>query len=245
MVRTRAVVVATLLAATLALGSIVGWWLGRSRHAATPSARVVRAIDGDTIVVGFADGHTDTVRLLGIDTPETHDPRKPVQCFGPEAAAFTAWRLTDRVVRLESDVESRDRYGRRLAYVYLRGERFNDELLGAGTRGSSSSSPTAPTPGRCWPRSSRRSTQVSGCGAPAEPGGTCRIHPPASRPGGRIGPWARHTRRSLPSSPSGSAASTCSSWRPHRSRPAVTSTCRPRASTRYACSTSGPSPTST
>jgi micrococcal nuclease len=128
MARTRAVVVATVLAAT----SVLGWWLGQARHAANPSARVVRAVDGDTIVVAFADGHTDTVRVLGVDTPETHDPRKPVQCFGPEAAAYTASRLTGKVVRLEPDVETHDKYGRRLAYVYLGDHRFDDELLRLG-----------------------------------------------------------------------------------------------------------------
>jgi len=125
MARTRAVVVVTVLAAASALG----WWSGQARRTANPEARVVRAVDGDTLVVAFADGHTDTIRVLGVDTPETHDPRKPVQCFGPEAAAYTARRLTGRVVRLESDVETRDRYGRRLAYVYLDGELFEDELL--------------------------------------------------------------------------------------------------------------------
>ena len=125
MARTRAVVVVTVLAAASALG----WWSGQARRTADPEARVVRAVDGDTLVVAFADGHTDTIRVLGVDTPETHDPRKPVQCFGPEAAAYTARRLTGRVVRLESDVETRDRYGRRLAYVYLDGELFEDELL--------------------------------------------------------------------------------------------------------------------
>jgi micrococcal nuclease len=125
MARTRAVVVVTVLAAASALG----WWSGQARRTANPEARVVRAVDGDTLVVAFADGHTDTIRVLGVDTPETHDPRKPVQCFGPEAAAYTAGRLTGRVVRLESDVETRDRYGRRLAYVYLDGRLFEDELL--------------------------------------------------------------------------------------------------------------------
>jgi micrococcal nuclease len=126
--RTRAVVVVTVLAAT----SVLGWWSGQARHTANPEGRVVRAVDGDTIVVAFADGHTDTVRILGVDTPETHDPRKPVQCYGPEAAAYTARRLTGRVVRLESDVESRDKYGRRLAYVYVDGRRYDDELLRLG-----------------------------------------------------------------------------------------------------------------
>jgi micrococcal nuclease len=67
-----------------------------------------------------------------VDTPETHHPRKPVQCFGPEAAAYTARRLTGRTVRLEFDVEGRDAYGRQLAYVYLDGRRFDDELLERG-----------------------------------------------------------------------------------------------------------------
>jgi micrococcal nuclease len=128
MARSRAVVVVTVLAAA----SVMGWWLGDQRSAAHPQVRVVEVIDGDTIVVLFADGHTDTVRLLGVDTPETHHPTKPVGCFGPEAAAFTERRLAGEVVRLEGDVEARDLYGRRLAYVILGGERFNDELLRRG-----------------------------------------------------------------------------------------------------------------
>jgi micrococcal nuclease len=72
------------------------------------------------------------VRLLGVDTPETHHPRKPVECFGPEAAAYTRAQLQDRRVQLEADIEARDRYGRRLAYVIVDGERFNDELLRRG-----------------------------------------------------------------------------------------------------------------
>ena len=78
------------------------------------------------------DGRTDTIRLLGVDTPETHHPRKPVQCYGPEASAYTTRRLSGRVVRLEDDVETHDIYGRRLAYVYVDGHRFDDELLEQG-----------------------------------------------------------------------------------------------------------------
>jgi len=70
--------------------------------------------------------------LLGVDTPETVDPRKPVQCFGPEASAFTKSRLQGRRVTLERDVETHDRYGRLLAYVVVDGRRFNDELLRDG-----------------------------------------------------------------------------------------------------------------
>jgi micrococcal nuclease len=118
--------------ALLGAASALGWWLGASARDASPRARVVEVIDGDTIVVALRGGHTDTVRLLGVDTPETHDPTRGVECFGPEASRFTARRLTGRVVELEGDVEARDQYGRRLAYVLLDGERFNDELLRRG-----------------------------------------------------------------------------------------------------------------
>lgn len=128
MVRSRAVVVATVLAAT----SVVGWWLGEQRRAANPRVQVVEAIDGDTLVVKLPDGSTDTVRILGVDTPETKDPEQGVQCFGPEAAAYTAARLTGRIVELEGDVEPRDIYDRRLAYVIVDGHRFDDELLRRG-----------------------------------------------------------------------------------------------------------------
>ncbi|MGE0878067.1 MAG: thermonuclease family protein [Acidimicrobiia bacterium] len=82
------------------------------------SATVKAVVDGDTIVVeiGGADEH---VRLIGIDTPETKDPRKPVQCFGVEASEHTTAMLPKgTIVRLERDAEPRDVYGRLLAYVY-------------------------------------------------------------------------------------------------------------------------------
>lgn len=132
MARSRAVVVATLAAASVLGASVLGWWLGEVARTAAPTVRVIEVVDGDTIVVAFPDGATDTVRLLGVDTPETKHPTKGVECFGPEASAFTKRRLTGRVVRLESDVERRDVYGRRLAYVYLRGHRYEDELLRRG-----------------------------------------------------------------------------------------------------------------
>jgi micrococcal nuclease len=67
-----------------------------------------------------------------LETPETHHPTKPVGCFGPEASAYTTARLRGQQVDLEDDVERRDVYDRRLAYVYLDGERFEDELLRRG-----------------------------------------------------------------------------------------------------------------
>jgi micrococcal nuclease len=92
---------------------------------------VVHVVDGDTIEVDDG-GRRETVRLLGVDTPETVDPRKPVQCYGPEASAYTKQRLEGRGVGLELDVERRDRYSRLLAYVIVDGRRFNDELLEGG-----------------------------------------------------------------------------------------------------------------
>jgi micrococcal nuclease len=127
MVRSRTVVVVTVLTAA----SVLGWWCGAQRRAVDQEYRVVQVLDGDTIVV--QRGNTrDTIRLLGVDTPETHHPRKPVQCYGPEAAAYTASRLFGQVVRLEDDVERHDVYGRRLAYVYLHGMNFERELLQQG-----------------------------------------------------------------------------------------------------------------
>ncbi|MFZ9696204.1 MAG: thermonuclease family protein [Ilumatobacteraceae bacterium] len=80
---------------------------------------VVSVSDGDTFTVELA-GRREKVRLIGIDTPETKHPTKGVQCWGPEASAFTTSLLGPGTkVRLVRDAESRDRYGRLLAYVYL------------------------------------------------------------------------------------------------------------------------------
>ena len=80
-------------------------------------------VDGDTIKV-VVRGFETTVRLVGIDTPETRDPRKPVQCFGPEASARAKALLPlGRPVTLVTDPtqDRRDRYDRLLAYVYRPG----------------------------------------------------------------------------------------------------------------------------
>ena len=94
---------------------------GCASHSATATdgrATVVRVIDGDTIVVHIG-GHDENVRILGIDTPETHKPDTPVECYGPEASDRMAALLPQgTTVRLVRDVEARDRYGRLLAYVY-------------------------------------------------------------------------------------------------------------------------------
>lgn len=83
----------------------------------TDIAIVKRVVDGDTVVLSFS-GDDDTVRLIGIDTPETVKPNSPVECFGPEAAERTKFLLPPETkVRVERDIEARDRYGRLLAYL--------------------------------------------------------------------------------------------------------------------------------
>jgi micrococcal nuclease len=83
------------------------------------TVRVTRVVDGDTIVVDLGGGRSDRVRLIGIDTPETKSPSKPVQCFGKAASSHTTELLSPgTAVRLERDVEERDQYGRLLGYVY-------------------------------------------------------------------------------------------------------------------------------
>jgi micrococcal nuclease len=77
--------------------------------------KVERVVDGDTIKL--ANG--ERVRYIGIDTPETKHPRKPVEYFGKEASAANKKLVEGKKVRLELDVQKRDRYGRLLAYVYV------------------------------------------------------------------------------------------------------------------------------
>ena len=93
---------------------------GGHRTAADGSATVTQVIDGDTIDVDVG-GRTERVRLIGIDTPETKRPDTPVECYGPEASAFTSSLLpVGTEVRIERDVVGRDDYGRLLGYVHLR-----------------------------------------------------------------------------------------------------------------------------
>lgn len=90
------------------------------RGAVIVDAPVLRVVDGDTLHA-LIDGRDTTVRLLGINTPETVKPNSPVECFGPEASAYAKQTLEGQRVTLEfDDSQSRlDRYGRTLAYVWL------------------------------------------------------------------------------------------------------------------------------
>lgn len=104
---------------------------GAQEPLTSANAVVTRVVDGDTIEVRYR-GRTITVRLIGIDTPETVAPGQPVECYGPAASAFTERELEGRRVRLEFDVERIDRYGRTLAYVWRGGELFNETLVRRG-----------------------------------------------------------------------------------------------------------------
>ena len=93
-------------------------------------------VDGDTISVSM-NGQKQEIRFIGIDTPETHKPNTPVQCYGPAAAAYTQNRIkaAGDKVRLVSDSLStdRDRYDRLLRYVYLPdGTDLNQQLVANG-----------------------------------------------------------------------------------------------------------------
>ncbi|MDR1875952.1 MAG: thermonuclease family protein [Synergistaceae bacterium] len=79
---------------------------------------VVRVTDGDTVVVAVA-GEERRVRLIGVDTPETVHPNKPVQRYGKEASDFTKKSLLNRTIWLEYDTAPLDRYKRHLAYLWM------------------------------------------------------------------------------------------------------------------------------
>ncbi len=105
-----------------------------SQSAALNTYTVVRVIDGDTIEVRINDVNTK-IRLIGIDTPETVDPRKPVQCFGREASKRTSDLLLGKVVVLEDDKTQgdKDKYDRLLRYVFLSdGTNVNKSLIEEG-----------------------------------------------------------------------------------------------------------------
>jgi endonuclease YncB( thermonuclease family) len=93
---------------------------------------VTKIVDGDTIQV--SDGNaTHTVRYIGIDTPETVAPGKPVQCFGKEASAKNTELVLGKQLRLEKDKSDVDRYGRWLRYAYLDEVFINLELVRDGS----------------------------------------------------------------------------------------------------------------
>jgi len=97
--------------------------------------RVIKVVDGDTLDVIDSRGDEIRIRLIGIDTPESVDPRQPVECFGAEAAARARELLDGAVIELESDPTQgdADRFDRRLRYVWLSdGTNVNLKLIEDG-----------------------------------------------------------------------------------------------------------------
>lgn len=94
---------------------------------------LIKVVDGDTVKFNYK-GKKTTFRLLLIDTPETKDPRKPVEKYGPEASEFTTNKLTSaKKIEVEFDKGPHtDKYGRSLAYVYADGEMLNNALVRNG-----------------------------------------------------------------------------------------------------------------
>jgi micrococcal nuclease len=103
--------------------------LGLVSAAAALAQTITRVVDGDTIhVEGIG-----SVRLIGVDTPESVDPRKPVEFFAKESSEFTRRMAVGKVARLEFDFQRKDKYNRTLAYVYLPDGTFlNAEIVKQG-----------------------------------------------------------------------------------------------------------------
>lgn len=96
--------------------------------------KVTHVADGDTISVDM-NGKTETIRMIGVDTPESVKPNSPVQCYGKEASDYTKHNLSGQSVRLEADPtgDNRDRYDRLLRYVYLQdGTLWEQKLIDQG-----------------------------------------------------------------------------------------------------------------
>lgn len=113
-------------------GLIPHWLDDKSSSIQNGEVYCDRVVDGDTIVV-LMDGKKEKVRMIGIDTPESVHPDKSRNTpMGKIASKYTKDHLEGQYVRLETDVQERDKYGRILAYVYLDDKMFNKTLLKEG-----------------------------------------------------------------------------------------------------------------
>lgn len=101
-----------------------------SSNQSSPLYAITSVVDGDTVKIDM-DGTAETLRLIGMDTPETVDPRKPVQCFGSEASNKAKELLSGKKIRIEKDASQgeRDKYGRLLAYVHREDGLFYNKYM--------------------------------------------------------------------------------------------------------------------
>lgn len=135
--RTQKALLISLLTLGLAIAQQQGYFKPAAKVAEKSQPglyQVTTFTDGDTISVDM-NGTTEKIRMIGVDTPETHDPRKAVQCYGQAASQFTKNLIGTNRVRLEADPTNtnRDRYNRLLRYVYLPdGRLVNAEIIKQG-----------------------------------------------------------------------------------------------------------------
>jgi len=135
--RARSLLLGVACALALLALVVAGRSWGEHAVAGDPSAgRVTHVADGDTFRVALPGGD-ETVRVIGVDTPEIAHDDRPAGCFGPEAAAWARGRLEGRTVRIERGVEPVDRFGRTLAQVTvadgpLAGQDLAGSLAAAG-----------------------------------------------------------------------------------------------------------------
>jgi micrococcal nuclease len=129
--RRLVIAIVVVLAALLAGGGALR--LDGSEHDAG-RARVLRVVDGDTILVRIPGppARRERVRYIGIDAPESVTPDRPDECYGDASAAENRRLVDGRTVSLSTDVERRDRFGRLLAYVRVDGRFVNAELVRRG-----------------------------------------------------------------------------------------------------------------
>ena len=99
---------------------------GENKSLPVIKATVTRVVDGDTVHVSI-NSRDETVRMIGVNTPETHHPSKPVGHYGPEAEKFTRSQLDGKQIWVQKDVQERDKYGRLLAYIWLEQPAFDSE----------------------------------------------------------------------------------------------------------------------
>jgi len=116
----------TLVAAAFLLGRVPG--SSDPKVSSTDEGIVAEVIDGDTIRLESGE----TVRYIGVDTPETKHPQKGVECYGVEASARNKQLVEGKQVRLEHDISETDQYGRLLRYVYVGNTFINLELVEQG-----------------------------------------------------------------------------------------------------------------